>query len=360
MLLILNALVVITVIVFIIVALFCAFLRQKHHRNSGLSEHNWYLQLSLSRKDAMSQWFLVLGSLALANMAYVVNNNLGCPLSWRTILLIAVLIFAAMAYFGRSFYCAAIGIVGFLVWWVAQTTFWQIEITSHVVLTALVGLMWLAILLYALGFWQMQKTAWKRFGAAYVVIGLLLANFLLFAFSTQFGLQSLEEIIASGRVFDVWQNTIALFLAGGWAMLTLLYCWSKKIVLIEEASFVLGLFLLFGLLIVLPEQSLIIGKWPGQLTGAGLFWAAVFNFTLLFEILGVIFAGYRRREVWMINFGAVLLIIFVAEKYFDWFFKFMDKSVFFIIAGIMLFVIGWAMERGRRYLAQSITSNQQN
>jgi uncharacterized membrane protein len=42
-------------------------------------------------------------------------------------------------------------------------------------------------------------------------------------------------------------------------------------------------------------------------------------------------------------------------KYFDWFFKFMDKSVFFIVAGIMLFAIGWAMERGRRYLAQTIS-----
>jgi len=45
-------------------------------------------------------------------------------------------------------------------------------------------------------------------------------------------------------------------------------------------------------------------------------------------------------------------LIFV--KYFDWFFTFLDKSVFFISAGVLLFVVGWLMEKGRRYMLAEI------
>lgn len=354
----------ILIVIFAIVAVIGAFLRQKQRGSRELNENNWYLKPSLSPKDAMSQWFLVLGGLALVNMIYAINNNFNGPLSWRLVLLIAVLIFGALAYWGKSIYAAALGIVGFLVWWAAQTAFWQPPEGIYIQgLAAPIGLMWLAVLLYTAGFWQMRKSAWKRFGIVWASIGLVLANFLLFVFSTELGLVALEEMIARGGIFDVWQNTISLFIIGGMVVIALLYGWSRKIVLAQEAFFSGILFFIFGLLLALPDQSLFDGnRWSSQLTATGLFWAALFNLVLLFEILGVIFAGYLRREIWMINFGAVLLIIFTAVKYFDWFFKFMDKSAFFIVAGIMLFAIGWGMERGRRYLTRSINSqiNQSN
>lgn len=364
---IVNIFVVVAIIILIIAAIIGAFLRQKHRARRALSDQNWYLQISLSRKDALSQWFLVLGSLALANAVYAINNNFGEVLSWRLILLISVLIFGLIAYFGRSVYCAAIGIVGVLIWWTAQTSFWQTKnnIGYSAVIAMPVGLMWLAILLYAVGFWQMRKMAWKRFGVTYAIIGLIVMNLLLFSFSTESGLRFLEEMTTPGGIFDVWQNLVALLVVASLSGAAIVYGWIGKALIKWEAFFATVLFFIFQLLTVLPNQSLLIDNhYTSQLTAAGLFWAAIFNFVLLSEILGAIFAGYLRREIWMINFGTVLLIIFTAVKYFDWFFKFMDKSVFFIVAGIMLFAIGWAMERGRRYLAQTIqppiTDNQEN
>jgi hypothetical protein len=346
-------------LIFVPILIIGAFLRRRRRHGRELDESNWYLQLSLSPKDAMSQWFLILGGLALANMIYAINNNFGSPLSWRLVLLAAILIFGALAYWGKSVYAAAIGVIGFLVWWTAQTAFWQ----PRELTVPIIGLMWLAILLYVAGFWQMGKSAWKRFGVAWVSIGLILVNFLLFVFSTQSGLLMLQKMIGNGGIFDAWQNVISLFIIAVMVAMALLYGCFKKIVLMEEATFAGILFLIFGLLAALPGQSLFdAGGWSNQLNAAGLFWAVAFNLALLFEILGVIFAGYLRREIWMINFGTVLLLIFTAVKYFDWFFKFMDKSVFFIVAGIMLFAIGWGMERGRRYLTRSINSqiNQSN
>jgi len=110
-------------LIFVPILIIGAFLRRRRRHGRELDESNWYLQLSLSPKDAMSQWFLILGGLALANMIYAINNNFGSPLSWRLVLLAAILIFGALAYWGKSVYAAAIGVIGFLVWWAAQTAF---------------------------------------------------------------------------------------------------------------------------------------------------------------------------------------------------------------------------------------------
>ena len=66
--------------------------------------------------------------------------------------------------------------------------------------------------------------------------------------------------------------------------------------------------------------------------------------------MGVIFVGYGRKEKWLINLGIFFLFIFILVKYFDWFFDFLDKSVFFIGAGVLLFAVGWFMGKGRRYM----------
>jgi uncharacterized membrane protein len=107
--------------------------------------------------------------------------------------------------------------------------------------------------------------------------------------------------------------------------------------------------------LVLPDQNIFFNS-NYELSATGIFWAAIINFALFFEILGVIFSGYLRKELWLVNMGTIFLLIFVAVKYFDWFFDFMDKSVFFLVAGVLLFGVGWTMERGRRYLVKSINS----
>ncbi len=302
----------------------------------------------------MSQWFLVLGGLALANAIWAINNNFDGPLSWRVILMVAVLIFAAIAYWCKSVYAATIAIVGFLVWWPAQAMEWQKANTMIAAIPA--GLAWLAILLYVAGFWQTRFAAWKRFAMVYLVVGLLVLNFFIFLFSSRSGLEMLSELNSEPELFisSSEQNFIVMFAIGFLTLAAIGYGWYKKFILEKEAIAAVVLFLLFGAILVSPPQETMAGY--RQLAPAGIAWGAIFNFTLFAEILGVIFAGYWRREVWMVNFGAVLLVLFIAFKYFDWFFNSIDKSAFFIFAGILLFGIGWAMERGRRYLLRSIGS----
>ena len=130
---------------------------------------------------------------------------------------------------------------------------------------------------------------------------------------------------------------------------------------------VLLLTLLFGVSALLPQQSMFLQAGSSynfysggqELSSNGVLWAIIFNFAVFFELLGLIFSGYLRRETWLINLSAFFLFLLIIVKYFDWFFTFLDKSIFFISAGILLFVVGWFMERGRRYMISNIKAQSQ-
>lgn len=136
-----------------------------------------------------------------------------------------------------------------------------------------------------------------------------------------------------------------------------------------EILAVVLLAIIFIVIALLPEQQLFIRQGMtiyygtsfsgNELSASGILWAIIFNLAIFFELLGLIFSGYLRREKWLINLGVFFLFILILVKYFDWFFTFLDKSVFFIGAGILLFAVGWFMERGRRYMISNIKSGMQ-
>lgn len=74
----------------------------------------------------------------------------------------------------------------------------------------------------------------------------------------------------------------------------------------------------------------------------------------LANIVIMIFKGFYYQNNALINIGAFFMFIFIFFKYFDWFYSFMDKSIFFLIAGAMLFILGFFMEKGRRYMLSNI------
>lgn len=322
------------------------FLRPQKH--SGRTSRNWHTLTVLSRKDALSQWLLILGSMALIDAIYVINRNFGSPITWQTIMLFAVLIFAAAGFLTRAVWLASLGIISFLLWWCAKTVEWAGSSQITVLFT---GLMWLAILLYALGFIQEKFLPWKRFATAYTCIGIILATALLFIFSTKSGFSILESITGGPMLFDDWQNVISIFIVGALTVIALACGWSDKRISGKEIIACAVLFQLFGSLLLLSDVQLLDGN---ELSSAGIGWALVFNVALFLEILGIIFSGYLKKEMWLVNMGAIFLVLFVAIKYFDWFFSFLDKSVFFVGSGILLFAVGWTMERTRRYLAGAI------
>ena len=171
----------------------------------------------------------------------------------------------------------------------------------------------------------------------------------------------LQELTGGGSVFGSWEIVLSLGLFAASVAGLLVYALTRKVLSYMEASALLFLGILISAFAFLPEQVVfeksfrsIYNYYSAVLTNTGVLWAVVFNLLIFFELLGVIFSGYRRKESWLINIGMVGLFMLIAFKYFDWFFTFLDKSLFFIGAGVLLLVIGWFMERNRRRLIADI------
>lgn len=326
-------------------------------------EREWYLRLSLSKEDALSQWFGLLAFLFLALAMFGLNREMGEWLSWQTVLGLVVLIGLVAAYGMKMRYVLIFSLGGVLVWWSAQVVKWT-QSQQLQEISAVSGLILIGLWLFMLSRWQARQEVLKRLSLIYLVWSLVVVTGWLFYFSTRVGLMTLQGISKGNSFLSFLPLTLmwGVLFIGLW--LGLGYSWYKKILAWYEAVGAGVLAALFGIITFLPPQVMFINGqfgWgylsdSGQLTAEGLSWAVVFNVLIFVELVAIIFLGYLRREKWLVDFGAVILFLLVIVKYFDWFFSFLDKSLFFIGAGFLLLIVGWLMERGRRYVLAEINS----
>lgn len=345
----------------LLIGLIIFFVSRRHKKVHASEDKDWYLRFSLSKEDSVSQLFLLLSVAFLSLTLLAFNRDLHGPLSWQTVILINSLVSLLCAYRYKAVYPLILGLVGFVSWWGAQAVNWSKladnqEIKSSVIY---IGFALLALLFYALGHLHEKEIKYKRFALVYSILGIISLSSILFLFSTKPGLNFFSDSLSGVSVFGSFPLVISfvIFLVGIFG--ATLYSHSKKLIFPFETAAIFILTAFFGLILFLPEQNLYLNQ-SGHyysndlLSGAGMVWALVFNLMVFVQILGVIISGYLRKESWLVNLGAFFLFLLIIVKYFDWFFSFLDKSVFFIGAGIILFLVGWFMEKGRRYVLRDI------
>ncbi|MFH1427580.1 MAG: hypothetical protein ABIG60_03570 [Patescibacteria group bacterium] len=348
----------------VIIGLIVFFVRRRKKGKHPSADKEWYLNFALSKEDAVSQLFLLLSFFFLGVTLLAFNRDLGDPLTWRAILFITSLVGLVGAYYFKAIYILVFSLVGLTSWWGAQAAEW-IDGKDIKTSALFAGLSFLALLFYSVGHLHEKEIKFKRFALVYLVLGIIAVVGALFFFSTKPGISVLGEMTQGASFFGSWQLTISLlvFLAG--LVGATLYGAAQKLISPFELLAVFALTLLFSVTALLPEQTMFIGNGRsfyyggGELSSAGVLWALIYNVAIFFTLLGVIFSGYLRRETWLINLGALFLFLLIIVKYFDWFFTFLDKSIFFIGAGILLFVVGWFMEKGRRYMIANIKGQEQ-
>lgn len=350
----------------VIIGLIVFFARRRNKSGHPATDKEWYLQLALSKEDAVSQFFLLLSVFFLGVTLLAFNKDLGDPFSWRTILFITSALSLVSAYYLKALYLLASGLIAITAWWGAQAEEWiqGKDITSSAIF---VGLAFVALLFYSLGHLHEREMKWKRFALVYLFLGIISITGDLFFFSSRPGLSVLGEMTKGVSFFGSWQITLSLYIFLVSLVGVALYTIAKKLVSPFEFLAVLLLTFLFGVIALLPQQNMFLQAgnsysfYSGgqELSSSGVLWAVIFNFAVFFELLGLIFSGYLRRETWLINLGALFLFLLIIVKYFDWFFTFLDKSIFFIGAGILLFAVGWFMEKGRRMMISNIKAQTQ-
>lgn len=330
-------------------------------QTSGASAHS--LEFADSKEDMVSQGFFLLAFSFFGISFFALNRDLGDPLPWHVIVCISSLIGLYGAYALQSVLILPFAIGGLVSWWVYQISGVAAKGSAYFAVLAM-----LPVLFYVLGHFHARQPKYAKMAFLYRGVGILFITLILFGLSTQSGVQILQAVTAGKWIFSSWQIVLSL---GGVTIPTLLlgrYSLAKQTLSIYEYFAVILVTCLFVGISLLPEQFVytqsatnLVNVERGitltnqtNLSPLGIFWVILFNILIFFELLGLIFSGYARHEEWLINLGALCLFLLIIAKYFDWFFTFMDKSLFFLVAGILLFALGWSMERGRRYMIATV------
>ena len=81
---------------------------------------------------------------------------------------------------------------------------------------------------------------------------------------------------------------------------------------------------------------------------------AVLNLVLVAALIGLIAEGYRRDDRFVVNLGFLTFALTILRLYFDTFWLLFDRSLFFMVGGLLVIALGWGLERKRRNLIDDL------
>lgn len=292
--------------------------------------------------------FILLALMFLGTILTLLNQQLLNAFSGLTILSITSSISLFAAYYYKSPLILIFGLLGILTWWETKSLEWigakEIKSLAFVTSNILIGIFFFLLT-------PLHKNKLPGFSRIFGFLGTAFITAILLILSTKDGIRELILDTAINPIFNSWQVTTGLLSLAAGIIISSIFNIKNQLLLKREVLTV-NILSIFFIIMTLLTSDLINFK------GAEMFWAAIFNLLFFAEIIAIIFMGYWRKSNIHINLGVVLMAIFILMKYFDWFFTFLSKSLFFILAGILLFIIGFFMEKTRKYLISQIEHEQ--
>jgi uncharacterized membrane protein len=256
-------------------------------------------------------------------------------------LLLAAAVFG-LSYFINSRVAVALSLVSVVAWTVIGSVVSLKNLTSVMdgryivifilLLTAVTGLV-----INNLGRLHQVKKTWSNMQISYQIVGLAVYFISLFilTFKGLFGNYEYINKEAKISLFFGLIFALAVVFALGTG-LYLLRMEKENKGLRREQMFVM-LFSVFFTVLIFSVSLL-----------GGISFIGITNILMFVSIAVITILGYTLKEPILVNFGLVFFVIDLIARYFDFFWDMMDKSIFFIIGGLILLVGGTFLERNRR------------
>jgi uncharacterized membrane protein len=110
-----------------------------------------------------------------------------------------------------------------------------------------------------------------------------------------------------------------------------------------------------SLIYILSTIAIII---PIYFPTSSLAYVIMYNILFFFVVLGLIILGYKLEKPYIVALGIFWLTLFLIIKYFDFFWDLIDRSIFFLLGGLLLIAISLFLETNRRKIL--VLKNKQN
>ena len=112
--------------------------------------------------------------------------------------------------------------------------------------------------------------------------------------------------------------------------------------------------LAFGLLALFVIAVLASQVLPADESGIRTLVYIAFNVSFFLAIVLLVYGGYRISDRAQVNIGFVFFALGLMTLYFDTFWRLIDRSIFFMVGGLILIGGGWLLLRQRRRLVREM------
>lgn len=241
---------------------------------------------------------------------------------------IVFLIIFILAYRKKSSTSLAVNIAGFLLFLLTFINSFKCDYwmkTSH----NLILFLFLSVFLYLISI--SHRNLRESFSKIYRVYSFVLALISLYFLSFASITDEIEKIEANFLVY-------LYILLCGCLFLFVLNLVKKRFS--KEAKYEIPLLILFtfsGLALVYLFKFKLLN-------------VILINLSLLSFSLSLIFYGYEETNLLLYNFGVGIFILFIVTQYFNYFWSMLNRSIFFMIGGLILLLCGFFLERKRSLL----------
>ncbi len=192
---------------------------------------------------------------------------------------------------------------------------------------------------------------WRTFAAVYEPLGLVVTLAAIYLLSFRYMYDS-ETGVDAEVATELW---VLFYVAGAGAVAAiigsaaiqirrrpaLMNSLSEAIPLLSEGA---------SILIVLATAYLVVFAEAGN----DVLYPVLFNLLLLASIIGLVFAGYVWRREMFINVALVFFGLGIVTRYFELSWGLLDRSLVFVVAGLILLGGGYLLERGRNRVVNSM------
>jgi len=86
-------------------------------------------------------------------------------------------------------------------------------------------------------------------------------------------------------------------------------------------------------------------------------YTVIYNLLFIGLTILLIFLGYQKHNIRIVNMGIFWISVFIFARYFDFLWDLMPRSLFFMIGGLILVLGGITMERKRRQIKEEFTKS---
>ena len=203
------------------------------------------------------------------------------------------------------------------------------------------------ILLFSIGGLHYLEPQLAKIARIFRIAGIKIAILSLFLLTFKFfsgyinnwlnNARALEEMSSQLMIGIVLFSVLAFF----GLVINLLFNPSQSKTNSFESGAALGLLSFTLLFFFFPTESSI--------------YTVIYNLLFAGLTLFLIYIGYQKSDIKIVNTGVFWLSVFILAKYFDFFWDLIGRSLFFIIGGLILVLGGIAMERKRKQIKEDFT-----